>query len=98
MRETEETKEPHHQFSFLVVLVVTLTIESKVPLFSYDPDMERVCAAKNTAVREKITKLDLVVKRVRDVFAASSRGDLVEIPVDQIGLERTVRAFVRNLR
>jgi hypothetical protein len=73
-------------------------MESKVLLFSYDPDVERVCAAKDTAVREKVTKLDLVVKRVRDVFAASSRGELVEIPVDQIGLEQTVRAFVRNLQ
>lgn len=67
-------------------------MESKVSPFSYDHDMERVCAAK------KITKLDLVVKRVPDVFAASSRGELVEIPVDQIGLEHTVRAFVRSLR
>ena len=52
----------------------------------------------NAVVREKTTKLDLVVKRLRDLFAASSKGELVMIPVDQIGPEHTVRPFVRNIQ
>jgi thymidylate synthase (FAD) len=55
-------------------------------------------AKTNTALREKVAKLDLVVKKTHDVFVASSRGELVEIPLDQIGLEHTVRTYVKNLR
>jgi thymidylate synthase (FAD) len=55
-------------------------------------------ATSNTALREKISKLDLVVEKTHDAFVASSRGELVEIPLDQIGLEHTVRAYVKNLR
>jgi hypothetical protein len=55
-------------------------------------------AKASSALREKITKLDLVVNKTHDIFAASSRGELVEIPLDQIGMEHNVRAYVRNLR
>jgi len=55
-------------------------------------------AKTNTALREKVAKLDLVMKKTHDVFVASSRGELVEIPLDQIGLEHTVRTYVKNLR
>jgi thymidylate synthase (FAD) len=55
-------------------------------------------AKTSSALREKITKLDLVVNKTHDVFAASSRGELVEIPLDQIGIEHNVRTYVRNLR
>lgn len=62
------------------------------------PNIFKTLPSANTALQEKITRLDLVVKGVRDVFTASLRGELVEIPVDQIGQEHSVRAFVRNLR
>ena len=52
----------------------------------------------STALREKMTKLDLVVKKTHDIFVASARGELVEIPLDGIGLEHMVRTCVRNLR
>ena len=55
-------------------------------------------AKASSALREKITKLDLVVNKTHDIFAASSRGELVEIPLDQIGMEHNVRTYVRNLR
>jgi thymidylate synthase (FAD) len=55
-------------------------------------------AKTSSALREKITKLDLVVNKTHDVFAASSRGELVEIPLDQIDMEHNVRTYVRNLR
>jgi len=55
-------------------------------------------AETSSALREKITRLDLVVKKTHDIFAASARGELVEIPLDGIGLEHIVRAYVRNLR
>ncbi len=42
---TEETKELDNHISRLSFLVVTLALESKVILFSYDPQTERVCAA-----------------------------------------------------
>jgi thymidylate synthase (FAD) len=56
-------------------------------------------SAKNgSALQEKITKLDQIMKKTHEIFVASSRGELVEIPLDQIGLEHIVRAYVRNLR
>jgi thymidylate synthase (FAD) len=55
-------------------------------------------AKASSALREKITKLDLVVNKTHDIFAASSRGELVEIPLDQIGMEHNVRTYVRNHR
>lgn len=55
-------------------------------------------AKASSALREKITNLDLVVNKTHDIFAASSRGELVEIPLDQIGMEHNVRTYVRNLR
>jgi len=48
------------------------------------------------SLREKIGKLDSVVKGARDIFVASSRGETVEIPLDGLGLEHPMRAFVRN--
>jgi len=55
-------------------------------------------ATSNTALREKISKLDLVVEKTHDAFVASSRGELMEIPLDQVGLAHSVRAYVKNLR
>ncbi len=56
-------------------------------------------SAKNdTALREKISKLDMTVKQTHDAFVSSSREELVEIPLDQIGLAHSVRAYVKNLR
>ena len=60
---------------------------------------ETLPAAKTSLeLRERIAKLDAAVKEAHDVFAASSTGELVEIPMSQVGLEHMVRAFVRKLR
>lgn len=56
-------------------------------------------AAKSSLeLHERIAKLDDAVMETRRVFAASSTGELVEIPVSRVGLEHTVRAFVNKLR
>ena len=55
-------------------------------------------ANNNVELQEGIAKLDAAVKEVSGIFAASSRGELVEIPVSKLGLEHTVRAFVNKLR
>ena len=49
-------------------------------------------------VKENIAKLDLAIGEAYPIFVASSRGQLVEIPLGQLGLEHTVRAFVRKVR
>ena len=53
-------------------------------------------AKTNTALRERIAKLELVVKEAHDAFVASSRGELLEIPLDQLTLQHPVRAFVKK--
>jgi thymidylate synthase (FAD) len=55
-------------------------------------------AETSSAFREKNAEFDQVVKKTREIFVASARGELVEIPLDGIGLEHMVRAYVRNLR
>lgn len=55
-------------------------------------------ASASSYTREKIAKLDLAVKRAEPVFVASPAGKLVEIPMDEVGLEHVVRAFVRKIR
>ncbi len=49
-------------------------------------------------LRDRIGKLDAAVKEARPAFAASRRGELVEIPLSQVGLEHVVGAFVRKLQ
>ena len=59
---------------------------------------ETLPAAKTSLeLRERIAKLDATVKEARPAFATSSKGELVEIPMSQVGLEHVVRAFVRKL-
>jgi thymidylate synthase (FAD) len=55
-------------------------------------------AKTNSALREKIAKLDLIVKEMHDTFVASSRGELLEIPLDQLTLQHPMRAFVKKLQ
>lgn len=49
-------------------------------------------------LQERIGKLDAAVKETQSAFAASSKGEMVEITMRQVGLEHTVRAFVRKLQ
>jgi len=55
-------------------------------------------AKTSLELQERIGKLDAAVKEAQPAFAASSKGELAEIPMSQVGLEHTVRAFVRKLR
>jgi len=54
-------------------------------------------AKESSGIQEKITKLDVTVRGARELFAARSKGDLIEIPLAEVGLEHAVRAFVRRL-
>ena len=54
-------------------------------------------AKESSTFQEKITKLDTAVRGARELFAARSKGDLVEILLAEVGLEHSVRAFVRRL-
>jgi thymidylate synthase (FAD) len=59
---------------------------------------ETIPTAKDSRyTQEKIAKLDALVKEARTVLEKASRGDLIEIPLSQIGLEHAVRAFARKL-
>jgi len=59
---------------------------------------ETIPAAKeSTYAQEKISKLDALMREARTMFEKASSGDLIEIPLAQIGLEHAVRAFVRKL-
>lgn len=55
-------------------------------------------AKTSSELQERIGKLDAAVKEAQSAFAASSKGEMVEVPMSQVGLEHTVRAFVRKLR
>lgn len=55
-------------------------------------------AKTSLELQERIGKLDAAVKEAGSAFAASSKGEMVEVPMSQVGLEHTVRAFVRKLR
>ena len=59
---------------------------------------ETIPTAKDSRyAQEKIAKLDAPVKEARTTLEKASRGDLIEIPLSQIGLEHAVRAFARKL-
>jgi thymidylate synthase ThyX len=55
-------------------------------------------ATANSYIRERIVKLDRAVKQVEPVFATSPVDKLVEIPVEEVGLQHAVKAFVRRIR
>jgi len=55
-------------------------------------------ATADSYVRERIMKLDRAVKQVEPVFATSPAGKLVEIPVEEAGLQHAVKALVRKIR
>lgn len=60
---------------------------------------ETLPAAKTSLeLQRRIGKLDTAVKEAESAFAASSKAELVEVTISQVGLEHTVRAFVRKLR
>jgi thymidylate synthase (FAD) len=52
----------------------------------------------NSLTREKITKLDSVMKDARDAFATTSRGDLFEMPLNEMSLQHPLRAYVKKLQ
>jgi len=55
-------------------------------------------ATANSYIAETIVKLGRAVKQVEPVFATSPAGKLVEIPVEEVGLQHAVKAFVRKIR
>ena len=54
-------------------------------------------AKTNSALHEKVAKLDLAVKGAHDAFLALSKGELLEISLDHLNLQHRVRAYVKRL-
>jgi hypothetical protein len=55
-------------------------------------------ARSNSDMQERISRLDAAVEEARGSLFGSSKGELVEIPMTNIGLEHPVRALVRKLQ
>ena len=54
-------------------------------------------AQKDEYVKARLEAIDKAVESVRSIFESAKKGDLIEVPLDEVGLHHDVRSYIRKV-